>query len=104
MKRPKSIRVGPFDVSVAQMPPGEPEADYGDYEDSKLRIQMAATFASPAQEAETFIHEILHAIWTTYNVKDEDKEERTVATLAIGLAQVLRDNKDLAEWLRDALK
>jgi hypothetical protein len=104
MKRPKSIRVGPFDVAIVPMHEIHAETDRGNYAHDKHEIRLLDRYASSTSEAEVLLHEILHSIWATYNVKDEDKEERVVTTIAIGLAQVLRDNKDLAEWLRAALK
>jgi len=49
--------------------------------------------------SETLVHEIMHAIYWSYNIKVEDDEERIVGTMAVGMSQVLQDNKMLRNFL-----
>jgi len=56
--------------------------------------------ATPAVQRDTLLHEILHAIWWTGYLEDDDKEERVISTLATGLMNVYRDNP----WLMEELK
>jgi Zn-dependent peptidase ImmA (M78 family) len=58
------------------------------------------TSATPAVQKDTLLHEILHAIWWTGYLEDDDKEERVVSVTATGLMQVLRDNPWLVEELK----
>lgn len=48
----------------------------------------------------TVIHEVLHAIYHCYGIEDKDEEERVVNTMATGLFQVLKDNKNLFNFIR----
>ena len=48
---------------------------------------------------DTLLHEVLHAIYAEYRLEDEDKEERTVSTIATALTQVMVDSAELRKWL-----
>ena len=58
---------------------------------------------SPVKAADTLLHEAGHAIYATYALADEDKEERIVAVFATAWAQVFRDNPWLLGWLARSL-
>ena len=62
-----------------------------------------ATDQPPAEQAETLIHELLHAIWSSRHMKARLTEESAVTQLASGLATVLRDNPLLPQLLLGAL-
>ena len=53
--------------------------------------------------ADTVLHEILHALCWHYHLDLGDAEERVVTCLATGLAQVMSDNPELADWWRGAV-
>ena len=56
------------------------------------------------QARETFLHELLHAIYGVWPLPTQPPtltEETIVATMAAGLATVLRDNPAVARWLID---
>lgn len=48
--------------------------------------------AQPDVQANTLIHECLHAIWHTQNLPDRSDEETVVTRVADGLVQLIRDN------------
>lgn len=50
-------------------------------------------------EADTLIHEIMHAIWYQRGLQDSDTEERIVAAMASGFAEVLARNPDVRRYL-----
>lgn len=56
----------------------------------------------PEEKANTFIHEILHAIWLQCDL-DDDLEEHVVTVLANQLTQVFQDNPEVTKYLRSAL-
>jgi hypothetical protein len=58
---------------------------------------------STAKAADTLLHEAGHAIYATYGLAEEDKEERIVGAFATAWAQVFRDNPWLLAWLKMAL-
>jgi Zn-dependent peptidase ImmA (M78 family) len=72
--------------------------------DKQRGIIYICTHLDPIVVADTFLHEILHAIWNEYNLAESDQEERIVHTLATGLIQVFFDNPELITWLRKMTK
>lgn len=57
---------------------------------------------SPYEEADTVLHEILHAV--VFNMKlglDPETEEQVVGALSSGLIGVFQDNPDLPLWLAE---
>lgn len=51
-------------------------------------------------KVDTVLHEVIHAIYSEYNIKDDDGEEDTVQVVASGLTQVLHDNPKLLQWIK----
>jgi hypothetical protein len=100
----KTIRVGPFTYSVTRLPNDEAVKTYGLHNGEILEVQFREKYVSRAQEAQTVIHELMHAIWETMGLSDKDNEERTVAQLATGLAMLIRDNPALIKWIVSSLK
>src|SRR5690348_5942109 len=104
MKRPKTLRIGPFDIDIGLLPTEDEAANFGNYENEKQKIGLRKEYSNARQEAEVLLHETIHAVWDIYQLRDVDKEERAVASISIGLAQVMRDNKEFMDYLRQALK
>lgn len=65
-------------------------------------IRIDATQAADEQ-AETLIHEIIHAIWGARHLGAKVDEETAATQLASGLATMLRDNPGLPKILDNAL-
>jgi len=59
-------------------------------------IELAADL-NRGQALEVLLHEILHAIFHVFVIKDEDKEERTVSILGTALACLFQDNPELTK-------
>jgi len=100
MNLPEYIKVGPYDISVRVIS-SELAArlkEDGDFDGETIHI---ADGQRGPQLADTILHELLHAIYATFGLKDEDEEERIVSALATGLVGVLRDNPNFARWLTD---
>ena len=72
--------------------------------DKQRGIIYICTHLDAIVVADTFLHEILHAVWHEYNLQDDDREERIVHTLATGLTQVMHDNPELLTWLKKQTK
>ncbi len=71
----------------------------GSCENTDLTIYIESGHAE-IEEADTVLHEVLHAICYTMKIDLEpDVEEKVVATLATGLIGVLQDNPEFAKWL-----
>lgn len=74
----------------------------GVFKDRECLIEIAVE-QSPQQQADTLIHELLHAIWATRNFPDRMGEEAVCTRLASALATVIRDNPALCAVLERAL-
>lgn len=99
----KTIRVGPFDITIKQLAGEERDRCMGMYSDTQMALLMRETYHSEKQEAETLIHELLHAIYSVFGVKPKDPEERVISQMSIGMASVIRDNPKVIEWLKEKL-
>jgi hypothetical protein len=100
---PPVVRIGPFDIRVVELDAGTGTDDYGQFSADELEIRLRRDFVSPAMAADTFIHEVLHAVWWVMNARAKDGEERIVTLLSTGLTQFLRDNPAVLAWLRKSL-
>lgn len=98
---PKSIRVGPYDIRIE--PVDDLDGDWGIYDPSKLLIQLERGCPDRFRLVDTVIHEINHAIWTTYGLQDSNCEEQVTTALATGWTQVYRDNPALLDWITGRL-
>lgn len=69
----------------------KPNGDFvGDCNTDLKRIRVDT---SDIEESKgTLLHEILHAIWYEYEIKERTTEESTVMKLEKGLIQVIKDN------------
>lgn len=56
------------------------------------------------EQSNTLIHETLHAIWATQELKNDEVEELVVTHLANGLTQVIRDNPVWVEVVKAGLE
>jgi len=101
----KSIRVGPFDLQVKLLSGEDRDKCLGMFSETQMAILMRETYATGQQEGETFLHELLHAIWCVFGCKPKDNEERIISQMSIGLAQVMcaKENEPMLTWLREKL-
>ena len=98
----KRITVVSTDYKVELLPQDEAEAYsvagtcHQTPQDPKIRV---ARHKEPTALADTVVHEILHACWTTMNLDAREEEERAVSALATSLIAVMRDNPKFSRWL-----
>ncbi len=105
MKMPASVIVGPYDIPIRELDPSAAEKDFGHFDSEKMEIRLRKEFATPAQAADVFLHELLHAIWSISGMDAEkDDEERLVSTLSTQLCAVIRQNTGILPYLQEALK
>lgn len=100
MRLPDVVRVLGRDVPLIHV--GEdmlPKAvgEY-DYEHQIVRLRDGQ---QPVFEADTVLHELIHAIDDAMQL---GMKERQVHCTAVGLIALLRDNPDFLEYLYDALR
>lgn len=99
------IRVAAFDFAVVTTSMAEATAEHRLGSFSALQNRIAITpDADRMKVLDTLLHEILHAAWWAYGVRDSDDEERTVATLSTALTQIFRDNPDLLRFIGESVR
>lgn len=83
---------------------------WGSFDSTEEEIVLQKKFKSRVKEADTFLHEIIHAVNHNTNlmgmVKHEDKwslEEHITQTIANGLTTVFKDNPEVLDYLKDRL-
>ena len=100
---PGSIKVGYQDFKVGIHPIPD-STDYHGYTKKNESEMMFTCKGNPVEQANTVIHECLHAIWHIQGLQDQDgQEERIVNALANGLTGLMRDNPGLVKFLLDRL-
>lgn len=105
-KLPKKLKVAAFDIVVEPLTPVTSLAknQQGLFNALLQRIEIMTPSIDGLNQLDTVLHEVFHAIYWAYNIEDRDDEERTVATLATGLTQVLRDNPQVLKYINETLK
>lgn len=104
-KLPGHVRVGPIDFGLEKWSSHAADAAhaFGQCSHQEFLIRVQENIPNRAKAADTLLHEIGHAIWWVYKLQDDDKEERTVSTMATAWTQVYRDNPWLLDWIREAV-
>ncbi len=98
---PKKLKVGYVDYRIEDWDTAQADASarYGET-DRVRRIVRVDTTHSSQQSAETLLHEVLHCVYSMWNLPgDKDKEEKIITAMASGLATVWRDNPDVFSWI-----
>ena len=100
MKLPNKVRVACFDIEIEEWDHRNATADgnFGTFSCIELKIRIDTT-CHPIMIAEVLQHEILHAIYWAYVIKDKDEEERIVSVMATALVQVYRDNPEIMKYI-----
>lgn len=96
MKIPKKLHINGFDWDIIWSQDIADEGScYGSAHLSKQKMFLSPSGTKQKIE-ETFIHEILHAVWwqqcINNMIDDDTAEEKIINALAFGLYQVLKDN------------
>jgi len=69
---------------------------------NKCVIQMAKGYPKETT-ADTFLHEVIHAVNHVMDVGDKTTEEQATTRLATGLCTVWKHNPRVFEWLHNQL-
>jgi Zn-dependent peptidase ImmA (M78 family) len=108
----KKLKIGYQDIVIErETSTFQKQSDsYGEYDHRKNSISIQ-TGLSPLDEANTLLHEILHAVayinsltQSDQPLDTENKEEIVINSMTNGLAQVFRDNKWLLQYFKDKFK
>lgn len=99
---PESLKIGFAEWTVEVVPKGELGGSEGM---TNIGLCTTETFTISLTEEQndthaknTFIHELLHAIYTVHGLPAEVDEETAITSLTNGLMAVLQDNVDLQVW------
>ena len=103
MEIPTTLKIGPFEYRVETDNERLRDEGYlGETFSHKLLIQLRQDVAF-GQLRESLLHEVLHAISSTYLPADSRPLETAIYSLSAGIAQVLLDNADFTRlFLVDA--
>jgi hypothetical protein len=103
----KSVRIGPHIYPIIYVEKVDEEDSWGHYSQAKQTIELANALLPPGSKwAEILLHEISHGIIDNMDAEfpSEEAEERATRKFALGLTQVLKDNKTLFRAILKALK
>ena len=102
---PPTLMIGAFVWTLEKWDTDEANAlnRYGECVSYRLILRIRADMPSAQKAADTFLHEVLHAMHFVYGVWDEDKEERRVGALSTALLALHRHNPWLGGWLERCL-
>lgn len=112
MAAPKTVRVGPHRISIKidetahnASQAAEQTSLYGRYDPATNTITVQPGL-HPDQEADTILHEILHAVATGTGLtatggalEDQSRQEQVVSAMAPALLDLLRRNRALVDYL-----
>ncbi|TSP13938.1 hypothetical protein [Cupriavidus campinensis] len=95
---PKRVRIGAFWFDVEVIPPYEGTGEFGHMNVGSQMIRVSPD-QRPENLANTFIHEVIHAIHWANGLLDEksDEEDYTIAA-ANGLCAFVQDNPEAMAW------
>lgn len=98
---PAVIRVGAFDIAIMKFARNSHDRarNFGQFSAIEQKIHIDPDMASPFRLVDTFIHEVLHAIWWASTLPAKSDEESTVQSFAAALVDLHRNNRWLAPWL-----
>lgn len=99
---PKKLKIGcySFRVEVLEADDAEADAQFGHMNsvNQKIRVRPGMT----AQNlADTFIHEVIHAIHWHANLYNDNTEEEFTLLTAHGLCSLWQDNPKAMKWWVD---
>jgi ssRNA-specific RNase YbeY (16S rRNA maturation enzyme) len=100
LRRPTKISILNQDFRIEWVSSGDA---LGSVDLCKCVIQIVKDYPKHSI-ADTFLHEVIHAIHHVMGVTDSTTEEDSTSRLATGLCTVWRHNSKAFEWLNKQLK
>lgn len=99
-QRPALVKVLGRDYSISYEAPSPLNNSFLGLCDNNRQAIYVEDYQTSVEEADTVLHEVLHAIRYMAKVEiDPELEERMVAALATGLISIFHDNPDFAAWV-----
>lgn len=106
VKRPDYIDASCYRIKIEWMSSdtAKERNEFGSFTASTLTIRVDET-RDISKQANTLLHEILHAGWWIFNLDEEQEaEERAVTCVANFMSEIWRRNPQAVEWIDYALK
>lgn len=104
MKRPSRLRVGYVDYKITPLDVEKNPGALGVHMPVSHEIRIAPGL-NKKEEANTLLHETLHAVIEHSGIQMSDEaEEQLVLAIANGLCQVIQDNPTFLSYLTKGLK
>jgi hypothetical protein len=99
------VRIGHLDFTIKEMANVNAKDSYGLYVPDAQEIHVCSGL-TPHKHAEILIHEILHGIVDAQSLQFvlKDNEEQVVRSIAIELADTIRQNQKLFTFLVKCLR
>ena len=95
---PKTIKLGPHDLLICDLPGAQRDGLLGQFCSKELTIRLDSS-QKKSILADTLVHEIFHALWWTYHLHDSQGQEHIISVMASVWVQIYRDNPTLVDWL-----
>lgn len=99
-KLPTTVKVGyrTYTIKLFEGHEGEQARKYGEVAHLLKQIKIDMHYGT-REAASALLHELMHVVYSHFEIKDKDEEERVVSTMSVGLADLWRDNPDLFRWI-----
>jgi len=98
MQLPASLNIVGREVPIRVVDVFPEQLGEYNYDDYSIKIKSGQ---HPLAEADTLLHECIHAIDDCFQLK---MSERQVYCLAVGVLALLRDNRDMLAYLTEAIE
>jgi hypothetical protein len=100
--KPKRVKIAALDFNIEYVPLNEEL--FGDFSYLNSRIRIEKNLSGPPL-VDTILHEMNHAVWKVWQLKDrKEDEERVVAVMAAAWTQIFRDNPGFSKWMQKELE
>lgn len=102
IKLPEKVKVAGHSIKIKDWHPHSASAAsrYGEFSANEMEIRLDMSM-HPEKLLDVFLHELYHAVFWTYGLLDEDKEERICSQMSTGMAQVYIDNPDILQFIKE---
>lgn len=102
VKRPTEIRILSTVYKIEWVTKGAAQGACGWYDGGNDVIGIREDM-SPSAIADTFVHEIMHALWRLMSLGPEARNEGVCTVMATGLVTVWSQNPEVFAWLNNQI-
>lgn len=99
VKPPTVVELSYQKISICFFPESDTTDDLGTYLANEYKILIRSKLRWE-EEANTLLHELFHAIFFCYNIREKSDEETIVTKLANGYNEIMIRNPKLRDYFR----